>query len=212
VTPVDGRRARRERNRQKVIDAVFLLIQDGKVPPTVEDVARRAGVSVSSVFRNFDGLGDLQRHAFDRFHDRFAVLLDAAPPAGADRPARIRHHVDTRIELCSRAGQLMQLARHRALDHQPIADGVARLRSRLADQAGRHFADEASRLAPADAAALLALIDAATSPEVFELMRAAHACSSRQIARTWTTALAVLLDGWPTLASTGAPTASEEHP
>ena len=37
--PIDGRRARRERSRVAVIDAVFTLVRNGKVPPIAEDVA-----------------------------------------------------------------------------------------------------------------------------------------------------------------------------
>jgi hypothetical protein len=156
------------------------------------------------VFRNFEGLDDLQRQAFDRFQERYSDLLDSAPAEGADRADRIRRHVTTRIELYSTAGPLMHVARQRALDYQPLADGVARLRSRLADHAARHFAEEVAGLSPMAAASLLALVDATTSPEAFEVMHCAHACDSRQVAETWTTALEVLLDGWPTLAPPGA--------
>ena len=75
-----------------MIDAVFALVQEGKVPPGVKDVADRAGVSVSSVFRNFDGLPDMQRQAFDSFQTRFAHLfvVDDADRALDDR---VRAHV-----------------------------------------------------------------------------------------------------------------------
>ena len=56
---VAGRRARRERNRTAVIDAMFELIAEGKVPPPAEALAERAGVSVSSIFRYFDNLDEL---------------------------------------------------------------------------------------------------------------------------------------------------------
>jgi TetR/AcrR family transcriptional regulator of autoinduction and epiphytic fitness len=197
--PADGRHARRERSRAAVIDAVFALIQDGRVPPTAEDIAERAGVSVSSVFRNFDGLDDLQRQAFDRFQDRFAHLFDAHVDQDADRSTRIRDHVRSRIELCTSAGKLMHVARQRAIDYQPMADGVARSRSRLAAQTHRRFAPETEQLGPADTANLVALIDATTSPEAFEVMRAAHGRSARQISAVWTTALDVLLAGRPAI-------------
>ncbi len=48
------------------------LILEGKAPPSAQDVAERAGVSVSSVFRNFDGLADLQRRALDQFQSRYS--------------------------------------------------------------------------------------------------------------------------------------------
>lgn len=204
--PIDGRRARRERSRAAIIDAVFALVQDGKIPPTVEDVAERAGVSVSSVFRNFDGLDDMQRQAFDRFQERFRHLLEPAHSdtdlEAADRSARIAGHVRSRVELYSAAGPLMHIARQRALDYQPMAEGVARMRLMLADQTRRAYAPETERLAPTGAANLIALIDATTSPEAFEVMGAVHARSPRQITDTWTTALSTLINGWPQLSNT----------
>jgi TetR/AcrR family transcriptional regulator of autoinduction and epiphytic fitness len=199
--PIDGRRARRERSRAAIIDAVFGLVSDGKVPPTVDDVAARAGVSVSSVFRNFDGLDDLQRQAFDVFAQRFAHLLEPAAPAGTDRGARIAAHVRVRLDLFETAGPMMRVARQRALDYQPIADGVGGNRSALADQTRAHFAPEARQLTPADAANLVAVIDSLTSPEAYEVMGAANGRSHRQISRAWTTALDALITGWPGLSN-----------
>lgn len=199
AAPIDGRRARRERSREAIIDAVFGLISDGKVPPTVDDVAERAGVSVSSVFRNFDGLDDLQRQAFDVFAQRFTHLLEPVATDDTDRGFRIAAHVRVRLELFEAAGPMMRVARQRALDYQPMADGVGGNRSALADQTRAHFAREARQLTPADAANLVAVIDSATSPEAYEVMGAANGRSHRQIKRAWTTALTALLTGWPGL-------------
>ncbi len=51
---VDGRRARRERGRIAVSDAVIDLAFEGNANPTAEQVAKRAGVSVASLFRYFE--------------------------------------------------------------------------------------------------------------------------------------------------------------
>jgi AcrR family transcriptional regulator len=191
----DGRRARRERSRAAIIDAVFGLVQEGKVPPQVEDIADRAGVSVSSVFRNFDGLADLQHQALESFAPRFARLF-VVDDAGDDLSARIRSHVRMRVELYAAAGGLMRVGRARALDHEPMVEGVARLRGRLADQARQRFAVELDRLSPAEAANLVAVIDAMTSPDAFDVMSSAHARTPRQISKTWITALDALLAVW----------------
>jgi TetR/AcrR family transcriptional regulator, regulator of autoinduction and epiphytic fitness len=209
-TNSDGRRARRERTRLAVVDAVFAAIQDGKIPPTVDDVAERAGVSVSSVFRNFDGLDDLQRQAFDRFQEQFAHLLDLASEPGLDRWARVRHFVGSRIELYESAGPLIHVARQRALDYQPMAEGGARLRSRLSDHARRHFVTEASLLPARKAAELLAVLDATTSPEAFEVMSATHGRTARQIERTWVDVVGVLVDRWAGVAEP-IPTGPTDH-
>ncbi len=174
---------------------MFSLVQEGKVPPQVDDVAARAGVSVSSVFRYFDGLADLQHQAFASFHQRFAdlfVVSDADQPRGE----RIRAHVRARVELYTVAGSLMRIGRARALDHEPMVEGLARLRGRLADQTTQRFAVELMQLTPAESVNLAALIDATTSPDAFDVMTAAHARTPRQISRTWVTALDAVLARW----------------
>lgn len=197
--PIDGRRARRERSRVAVIDAVFTLVRNGKVPPIVEDVAEQAGVSVSSIFRNFDGLDDMQRQAFDVFRERYAHLFDPVVDSAAPRAERVAKHVRARLDLLTVAGPMMQIARQRALDYQPMAEGVGRSRSQLSDQARAHFASEAAQLSPAEAANLLAVIDAMTSPEAYEVLQAAHGRSDRQISRSWVRSLTAILDSWPGL-------------
>ncbi len=203
--PIDGRHARRQRNREAVIEAVFALLDEGKVPPSVDDVAARAGVSVSSIFRNFDGLHDLQRQALEQSQANFAHLF-VVTDADEQRSVRVRSHVRARIELFERASGLMRVGRSRALDHEPMVEGLARLRGRLAGQTRQRFAAEIEQLTPAEAANLVALIDVTTSPEAFDLMCAAHARTSRQIAKTWITALDALLAQWVT--ETGTETSS----
>ncbi len=191
----DGRHARRERNRSAVIEAAFSLIQEGKIPPSVDDVAERAGVSVSSIFRNFDGLADVQRQALDTFQPRFAHLF-VVDDAERSRSDRVQAHVRSRVQLSTVAGGLMLVARSRALEHQPMVEGLARLRERLAEQTRQRFAVELGPLTSVDRANLASLIDSLTSPEAFELMSAAHARSPRQISKIWNTSLDVLLAQW----------------
>jgi len=171
---------------------MFSLVHEGKIPPSVDDVAERAGVSVSSVFRNFDGLPDLQRQALDSFQLRFDHLL-VVNDADRERAERIRSHVGARIDLCAAAGGLMRIGRARMLDHDPIVTGMSRLRSRLADQTRQRFTTEVELLTPAVAANLVAVIDATTSPEAFEVMTGTHSRSPRQVKAAWIGALDALL-------------------
>lgn len=191
----DGRRARRDRSRAAIVDAMFGLIQDGKVPPTVDDVAARAGVSVSSVFRNFDGLADLQHRALESFQARFSHLL-VVEDADRSRAERIRSHVQSRVALYDAAGSLMRVGRARALDHEPMVHGTANIRARLAAQTAGRFAAELTALTPTESANLAALVDATTSPDAYEVLTAAHARTSRQIRTLWTAALEAVIAAW----------------
>ena len=80
----DGRRQRRERNRDAVVDALLAIVADGDLAPSADAVAARAGLSTRSLFRYFDDVDDLCRAAIARQHERVAALLE--------RPARRRRH------------------------------------------------------------------------------------------------------------------------
>jgi TetR/AcrR family transcriptional regulator, regulator of autoinduction and epiphytic fitness len=189
---VDGRRARRERSRQAVVEAAFALIVEGKGPPAAEDVAERAGVSVSSIFRNFDGLDDIKEQALALFRERYSHLLTATPAPDADRTERIVFFVDQRLDLYGQAHPLLTTARMRAFEHDSWSGPVAENRDTLAAQTRACFATEIADRTPADAADLVALIDSLTSPEAYEVMTRAHGRTRPQIAATWRTALDAL--------------------
>lgn len=211
--PVDGRRARRERSRAAVIDAMFALVIDGKVPPSVEQVADRSGVSVSSIFRMFDGLDDMRNQAFEQFQLRYSHLLELDVDESALRNDRIGRLVRARVELYSAAGPLMNMARQRALDHEPFADRISAQRTLLAEQAQQCLRPETSSLTPAEAANLVALVDVTTSPEAFGVLGAAHARTRRQIEQTWRRAVAALVASWcdtPKVSSTPTATTAKE--
>src|SRR5947208_5395801 len=50
---VDGRRLRRERNRDAVIEAVLEMFNEEMLIPTIEKAAERSGLSLRSVYRFF---------------------------------------------------------------------------------------------------------------------------------------------------------------
>ncbi|HYN31522.1 MAG TPA: TetR/AcrR family transcriptional regulator [Ilumatobacteraceae bacterium] len=191
--PIDGRRARRQRSREAIVDAAFALILEGKGPPSAEDVAERAGVSVSSIFRNFDGLADIQQQAHQLFTERYSHLLLATPPLGSDLESRIAFFVRTRLDLYEQAGPLMAMARMRAFEDDTWREHIASNRSALTRQLRACFHQEFADLTPSDSADLVAVVDSLTSPEAFELTTRAHARTHKQISRAWATSLRALI-------------------
>lgn len=194
ATPVDGRHARRERGRLAVIDAMFSLLQDGKVPVNAELVAERAGVSVASVFRYFDGIDDLQYQTFERFRERYEPLLVVEPRA-AGRAERIAAFVNSRLDLYDQAGAIMAVGRLRALEYEPLVAASAEMRGLLADQVRSAFVADVVGIAPV-VPDLVAVIDALTSLESWDVMRKTHARSRRQIERAWCTGIDALIESW----------------
>jgi AcrR family transcriptional regulator len=191
---VDGRRARRERNRAAVIDALLSLIDEGHVPPSTDDIAERAGVSVSSLFRYFESLDDLQEQTIERHLERFADLFEIRAMGVGPLADRIDRLVDTRITLYRSIAPVARLARARGLDSPRVADKLAEIRAGFIRQIRDHFAPELATLPRADGNDLVVLIDALTSFESWDLARTTHGCSDRLVRRAWTAGVAGISD------------------
>lgn len=191
---IDGRRARRDRNRHAVIDALFALLDEGGRPST-EEIAARAGVSVSSLFRYFDSIDDLQRQMIEVHFERFGPLFAVPAIGSGERDERVARFVDARLELHDAVAPAARLARARAFDQPVIADTLARTRGMLSAQIREHFAAELDAVSPAVATDAVDAIDGLTSFETWDLLSATHGRSNRQLRRSWTRAIAAVLDG-----------------
>ncbi len=189
---VDGRRARRARNRGAVVDAVFALIEEDEATPSVEAIARRAGVSVSSIFRYFENLDDLHQQTIEHHFARVAPLFDVPGLGEGERTERIARWVDARLDLYEAIAPVARVARARALDAPAIARSLAAARAQMAGQARTHLAPELATRTPARADDLVGLVDTLTSFEAWDLLVAVHGRTRAQIRRAWTTALDAL--------------------
>jgi hypothetical protein len=150
---------------------------------------------VSSIFRNFDGLADIQQQAHELFTKRYSHLLLAVPPLGSDFDSRVAFFVRTRLDLFLQAGALIAMARLRAFEDDIWQEHIAANRSALNRQVRSCFEPEIGDRTPADAADVLSILDSITSPEAFDLMTNAHTRTPRQVGRAWTLAIRALLAG-----------------
>lgn len=189
----DGRRARRERNRAAVIDAMFELIGDGHLPPSVDEVASRAQVSVSSVFRYFDNLDDLLQQTVARYFERFAPLFEVPAVPDGDVDDRIAALVGARLDLWEAIGPIARMARIRAAEQPKLAAVLAETRRDLEVQVRAHFAPDLDGLDRAEVDDRVALIDCLTAFESWDLLTGTHGRSRRLVDRAWTSGLRALL-------------------
>src|SRR5580692_8817356 len=74
----DGRRLRREQNREAVLSAMGELFAEGLYQPNVNEIAERAGLSPRSLFRYFDDVDDLHRATIEGQLAAARPLLDLA--------------------------------------------------------------------------------------------------------------------------------------
>ena len=92
---LDGRRLRSERSRQAIIDAMLVLIEEGVLVPTAQQVSERAGVGIRSVFRHFSDMAGLFATSDTKIREQYQGLF-----AGGDRDGsleeRLQHAVEQR--------------------------------------------------------------------------------------------------------------------
>lgn len=174
-----------------VIDAVFELLTEGAVPPPVEEVAARAEVSVSSVFRYFDNLDDLHEQTIVRYFERFDHLFEIPETPRADRAGRIAALVEARLDLYEAIAPLARLARRRAPEQPRLATTLHETRRRLAAQVRTHLAPDLGRDDAAGDRA--ALVDVLTSFEAWDLLCDTHDRDRSSLARAWTLGIEALL-------------------
>jgi AcrR family transcriptional regulator len=172
----DGRRARAERNREAVVDAILDLLHEGVERPTGEEIAARSGVSVRSVFRHFDDLESLHAAAVERHAERIAALFEPPLAEGS---------LDTRIDaLCLRRSRLFEeMTPVRRVAEQlrgrspAIDERLAFARRLLRRQLEVLFASELDELDAPTRRDVLDSLDAAASWNTWHLLRTDQKCS-----------------------------------
>ena len=194
-SPIDGRRARRERGRLAVVDAMVDLVRDGHTPPTTEAIAERAGVSVASLFRYFPTLEDLQQQTTARFMDLYAALLDIPDLGVGSTGERIERYIAARIELYETVGPIARFARAMSFERPHLAANLTALHRRHADVTRRHFSLELRPLSAAARDDRVAVLISISSFESWELLERDLGRSRNQVRRAWAWSIGSILSG-----------------
>lgn len=201
----DGRVARREKNREAVLDAVVELFADGGVNPAVEEVSARSGVSTRSVYRYFHHRDDLllaaMRHLDQRIRE--TIRLDDIGVGPLDE--RIDRFVRYRVERYLRLAPLMRAVRASQtgtlaiatgdVDGNGDADGAGRPggtdasaeaatdeRVRLRNELAAHFATEFDELAGRERTNALTIVDLGFQFEAFDYLYGASGGDAAELA------------------------------
>jgi AcrR family transcriptional regulator len=177
---LDGRAARALRTRNRVVDALLDLIDEGSLRPPAADVARRAGVSLRSVYQHFDDLETLFQVAGERHHQRFAHL-EPLPDLPAELGPRIAAFVAHRARWMEAVGPMARAAALQA----PFSPGIAARqtagRARLRDSLAAAFAPELR--ASAEPARLRDAVEVASSWAAWDHLRSAMGLAPAEAAR-----------------------------
>lgn len=140
--PVDGRTARRDRNRLAVLDAVLELFAEGNLDPGVHEVADRSGVSLRSVYRYFEDLDELVTAAIDRHLQRTRPLFDIEGLGEGPLPERVQRFAERRVRLFESVRVIHRASRVRAASDPQVQRGLLDTQLWLASQTQEMFAPE----------------------------------------------------------------------
>ncbi len=187
---IDGRTARRDRNRVAVLDVARALFSEGILEPSPEQLARRSGVSLRSIYRYVADDDDLIRAAIDRHLEVVAPLFVIEGIGEGDLDHRIEAFVAGRMRLYEAVAPTARAARLRAPTNAVIRAQLEAGRRRLGEQVQQQFAAELDR---PDRRAVVAAADALTQIETIDLYRVHRGLSVKETRVVLRTALRALL-------------------
>jgi len=191
---VDGRTARRDRNRDAVLDAVIELFAEGVLDPPAPAVADRSGVSLRSVHRYFEDRESLVRAAIARNLERIAPLFEVPGLGEGPFVERVERFVVVRLRLYDATAPMARAALLRAASNPIIAERLEATRTGLREQLEAMFAPELDALPPAERRAMAAAADVLCGFEAMEHLRVQRGFSAAKARDVVLRALAALLD------------------
>jgi len=181
----DGRTRRGARNREAIIDALIACYHDGLLAPSVQEVAGRAGVSARSVHNHFVDVEALRTEVADRQWLHVAPLasyLDVEQPVAA--------RVQALIEQRAAIFEAVAPVRRAALLQLPESPAIA---ARL-EQADRALRNQISRAFPEISNDTLDAVDALTSWDTWNRLRAAQGLSVARAKRVLVRSIRMLIE------------------
>ena len=158
----DGRSARRERNRDAVLDALVELTTEGADDPSIDDIADRAGVSYRSVYRYFKDRSEMMDAATDRAMSWIQPLVmrasgDAKPNDPLDH--RIDAIVDARVELYFQIADMVRAAMVQSFSNRKIHEHFQNARRISRGQVHDQFHNELKTFTPRECELRITSID-----------------------------------------------------
>lgn len=191
---VDGRSARRSRNRELVLDAVLELFTQGNFHPTPEEVAAASGVSLRSVYRYVDSRDNLLQAAMERHLEKTAHMWALDTSLKGPLADRVERFVEHRLRLHEAVGMSNRASRTFAQRDSTVAERLQQARRLLRRQVERQFSGELSALSASRRRAVLASLDSLTQLEGLDSLMIQQGLSMREARETLTFVITVLLE------------------
>ncbi len=150
ATVGDGRHLRRERNRERVVDAYIELLREGVPHPTAADLARRAELTARSVYRYMEDDSSLKQEVGRRIVSQVRMPEPAAGWDGHSLRERIDTVLSFAMDVYDRSAPIMRVARANLATGPVVEDAVRSIRQLVREQIETVFAAELDRLDSAD--------------------------------------------------------------
>jgi AcrR family transcriptional regulator len=186
----DGRNRRAAETRRKIIEAAKAMIEETSAAPTVVGVARRADVSVRSVFQHFGDVESLFVTVVDAIREDLVV----PPPTPSTRPlqARIEAVVASLAEVFDKIVPL-RVAAGQFVGHPALIERGLTSRQELRTATFEVFAPEFAQLSEQAREQLADAIGAALSLDAWIVLRRRDGMSVERAKAVWNLTLSALL-------------------
>jgi AcrR family transcriptional regulator len=186
----DGRNRRAAETRRKIIEAAKIMIAETSVAPTVVGVARRADVSVRSVFQHFHDVESLFVTVMDSI--RADLVVPEMPSASRPLSARIESIVAAFTEMFDKVVPL-RVAAGQFVDHPALLERSQTARNELREATFEVFAPEFATLSEQAREELADAIGAALSLDAWIVLRRRDGLSLERATAVWRLTLTALL-------------------
>lgn len=191
----DGRVARRQRNRERVVNAYVRLMQEGVVP-TADELADRAEVTARTVYRYIREDSGLKTDVAERVVSEFLSAPARVDIESASLSERIDRFIEFRLDAYERTPSILGVARGRQTHDPVVSSAIGAARGIISDEISRCFATELDRLEPDERRATMVSLQIAVLFEslehAFEQMEHWRGDVHIMLSRHFETLLAVL--------------------
>lgn len=169
--PIDGRVARRQRNRDAVLDVVLEMFGEDMMFPTIEQASQRSGLSLRSLYRYFADVGELIEAAIDRGRQQAGELAHLHHVGEGPFDDRLAEFVAMRLRLHSARSPIFRATVHHAATHARVRDVLRDSRRQLREQFELQFGPELAALSPRDRPSVIEAGDLLSQLDSIDILR-----------------------------------------
>ncbi len=189
----DGRVALRMRNRQRVIDALIELVDEGDISPSMEEIVERSGVSERSVFRYFIDLGDLSLAAVRAVMERAEPARVIEDQGEGTLEHRIDQMIAARLRVATLAHSFGLLARRKLAVAPEIQQGLSNVVILMRSQFEEQFAPEIAVMSDAEISVVMDVFVTLFSFEGLDVMWRQLDNDHATVAQRWRVVMTAML-------------------